>query len=358
MSSKRRGSNRLLVFGLIALLLIVIIFILQQKTTDLQNTYQYEASITPVPSPTLRPIVTQQAIVTYSPAPTKYSAPTATPSVLRTGSRGEMVLQMQTRLAELGYYDGELDGQFGTGTKAAVQSFQRQNGLTTDGEAGTKTLTALYADTAIAYEVPVLPQGNNDFLILVNRKNSLPKDYTPSNLVKVKDIVGNRMTYANEDALAVREAAEALAVMLDAAIADGIQPWKLRESYRTYEQQKRIFDSNVQSLLDSNRYSSRADAIVHTRLTVADPGQSEHHTGLAFDLNVEGRTFGDTAQYAWLARHCWEYGFIMRYTDENEDITGFLGEEWHIRYVGVEHSMKMKELGYCLEEYLEAVKAQ
>ena len=86
---------------------------------------------------------------------------------------------------------------------------------------------------------------------------------------------------------------------------------------------------------------------------MADPGASEHHTGLAFDMTVPNTSmFLGTPQCAWLHEHCWEYGFILRYTDEKQQITGFAGEAWHIRYVGTEHSLAMQQSGQCLEEYL------
>ena len=59
-----------------------------------------------------------------------------------------------------------------------------------------------------------------------------------------------------------------------------------------------------------------------------------------------------------MVTHCWEYGFILRYPDDKSDITGFLGEEWHYRYVGREHSMKMKETGQCLEEYIASLQGR
>ena len=114
---------------------------------------------------------------------------------------------------------------------------------------------------------------------------------------------------------------------------------------------------NVKEYMNKNGLS-RSKAESAARLTVADPGTSEHHTGLAFDVTVPGETFKFTKQCQWLHEHCWEYGFIIRYTDDKQDITGFLGEEWHIRYVGTEHSMNMKNSGLCLEEYLEHVQTE
>ena len=81
--------------------------------------------------------------------------------------------------------------------------------------------------------------------------------------------------------------------------------------------------------------------------TVAIPGTSEHHLGLAVDL------LGKEA-IAWFTEHCWEYGFIVRYTEEKEDITGIIDEPWHFRYVGTEVSLDMKGSGLFLEEYLGA----
>ena len=90
---------------------------------------------------------------------------------------------------------------------------------------------------------------------------------------------------------------------------------------------------------------------------MAEPGTSEHHLGLAFDVNKQGASgFAGTKHSEWLNEHCWEYGFIIRYTKEKEKITGFVAEPWHIRYVGVEHAMYMKEHDLCLEEYVKGLK--
>ena len=90
------------------------------------------------------------------------------------------------------------------------------------------------------------------------------------------------------------------------------------------------------------------------RQTVADPGSSEHHTGLAFDVAITGEaSFGATKQSVWLAQHCWEYGFILRYPADKTAITGISYEPWHIRYVGREHAMIMRIENLCLEEYID-----
>ena len=92
---------------------------------------------------------------------------------------------------------------------------------------------------------------------------------------------------------------------------------------------------------------------------MAAPGTSEHQIGLALDLVSESYQILDekqaeTPEQQWLMAHSWEYGFILRYTEEKQAITGIVDEPWHFRYVGTEVSLDMKDSGLCLEEYLGA----
>ena len=91
---------------------------------------------------------------------------------------------------------------------------------------------------------------------------------------------------------------------------------------------------------------------------VQKPGYSEHNTGLAMDFNTVNDSFKNTNTYAWLMEHAEDYGFVLRYPEDKEDITGIMYEPWHFRYVGVEHAKKMNELHMCLEEYIEYVRSQ
>ena len=83
----------------------------------------------------------------------------------------------------------------------------------------------------------------------------------------------------------------------------------------------------------------------------ARPGHSEHQTGLAMDLNSLKSAFGDTPEGKWLAAHCHEYGFILRYPQGKQNITGYKYESWHIRYVGTDMSYAIHNSGLTLEEY-------
>ena len=361
-SRRRRGSPYL--FMLLAALLLLGLVIIGAHALNTWDTYRAESAVTPVPTATVAPIsVTadpdRPLTASAAPAPTAVShtaAPAPTPGNLAKGSKGEPVERLQTRLQELGYYTGAIDGDFGGGTQRAVEVFQRQNGLDADGIAGQKTLAALYSDAA--KPISFYDTLNTDQPILVNKWHPLPDDFEPADLVTVKDLAGDLLLYDDEKFQGVREAVEALIDMIRAAEADGVTPWKVGGAYRTIADQKRIFNNRVNQYMNGEEALTKAQATSRTRLTVADPGCSEHHTGLAFDLNVPGRYFVDTAQYIWLKQHCWDYGFIMRYTDEKEDITGIIGEEWHVRYVGLDHAKKIQELGYCLEEYIDWLNQQ
>ena len=97
---------------------------------------------------------------------------------------------------------------------------------------------------------------------------------------------------------------------------------------------------------DFRRYSYQADTFS------ARPGFSEHQTGLTIDCNTIDDAFGQTKEAQWLAEHCADYGFIIRFPDGKEDITGYQYEPWHIRYVGVDTAKEIDQLGVSLEEYL------
>ena len=189
--------------------------------------------------------------------------------------------------------------------------------------------------------------------MLVNRTNAVPDGYQPKDLVEMNTYCDPSVVIIKEsNTRAVREAVDALMTMLRAAHRDGITVWQVSEGYRTVQRQQELFDQQVRDYQEKNDLSYD-DAVSATRLTVAEPGTSEHHTGLSFDITVPGTYFKDTEQAAWLAEHCWDYGFIIRYQEDKQEITGYLPEPWHVRYVGTEHSLKMRDHGLCLEEYIE-----
>ena len=170
-------------------------------------------------------------------------------------------------------------------------------------------------------------------VILVNALNPVP-DYFEQNFVNVVD-------YHDVDSRCY----DALVQMLSDCNAAGIE-YTFNSAYRTLKEQTAILEyRTLEHMRDFGL--SFADARAKALTSVAIPGTSEHHLGLAVDL------LGDEA-IAWFTEHCWDYGFIVRYTEEKESITGIIDEPWHFRYVGTEVSLDMKDSGLCLEEYLGA----
>lgn len=299
-------------------------------------------------------ILYSESAQTFVPTPT----PSATPAMLSSGSSGNEVKALQSRLQQLGFYSGVLDGDYGKGTRAAVKLFQAQHGLDDDGIAGQKTLEMLYSNDAQPMLVTPTPAAVQVLAgsqpLLVNRQHPVTSDFAPADLVNLSEYCDSSLVKIKYDGTqGVREAADALLRMLEAAKADGITNWQVSAAYRSYADQQRIFDNKVKSFQNNNPDWSLSRCRSAASVTVADPGASEHHTGLAFDMTVPNTSmFLGTKQCTWLHQHCWEYGFILRYTDEKQQITGFAGEAWHIRYVGTEHSLAMQQSGQCLEEYL------
>lgn len=299
-------------------------------------------------------ILYSESAQTFVPTPT----PSATPAMLSSGSSGDEVKALQSRLQQLGFYSGVLDGDYGKGTRAAVKLFQAQHGLDDDGIAGQKTLEMLYSNDAQPMLVTPTPAAVQVLAgsqpMLVNRQHPVASDFVPADLVNLSEYCDSSLVKIKYDGTqGVREAADALIRMLEAAKADGITNWQVSAAYRSYADQQRIFDNKVKSFQNNNPDWSLSRCRSAASVTVADPGASEHHTGLAFDMTVPNTSmFLGTKQCTWLHQHCWEYGFILRYTDEKQQITGFAGEAWHIRYVGTEHSLAMQQSGQCLEEYL------
>jgi len=113
----------------------------------------------------------------------------------------------------------------------------------------------------------------------------------------------------------------------------GLNLW-IASGYRSYYDQKYIYDNYVSfdGQKNADTYSARA-------------GHSEHQTGLAFDLNTIDVSFANTIEGKWVNENCYKYGFIIRYPYGKDDITGYMYEPWHLRYVGVELATKLYNNG-------------
>lgn len=135
----------------------------------------------------------------------------------------------------------------------------------------------------------------------------------------------------------------ALAAYYQMKEAAGLEGFSLPiiSGFRSYETQKGLYQRYV-----NNYGQAAADRFS------AMPGKSEHQTGLAFDLGWVDDSYGTTAEGKWLAENCYKYGFIIRYPEGKEEITGYMYEPWHVRYLGNPLATDVYNSGLCLEEYL------
>ena len=188
-SYKKKTARSPYLFIALVLVLLTAALILGTRAMNTWKVYEAEAAVTPAPTSTVRPIsvTPDPARVTPPPTAVPTPAPSPTPGLLNSGSQGGEVRRLQVRLQDLGYYRGSIDGDYGTGTKTAVQTFQKINGLDADGIAGQKTLTALYSESAKPAPGPVDTLAEA-MPLLVNAWNPLPEGFEPANLVRVKDV--------------------------------------------------------------------------------------------------------------------------------------------------------------------------
>lgn len=179
----------------------------------------------------------------------------------------------------------------------------------------------------------------NSIYVIINKKHPLPEEYEPEDLVEV-EIKKIRSSCKMRE-----EAAKALEKMFEAAAEDGID-LMLVSGYRSYSYQKGLFET----------YSARDGEEAASRYS-ARAGQSEHQTGLAADLASVDQAcllencFRDTEAGKWLENNSYLFGFILRYPQEKEEITGYIYEPWHFRYIGLQQAYLIHESGLTLEEY-------
>lgn len=181
------------------------------------------------------------------------------------------------------------------------------------------------------------------YLLLANAENPLPQDWT----VQTEDVQNG---YEMD-----KRAAPAMRDMIQAAKEDGVE-LMLCSAYRSVEKQQQLFDRSQQAYMAQGM--SEQEAYAKTATETAIPGTSEHQTGLAADIvtptyQMLDAGFADTPAGQWLSEHAVEYGFVLRYPQDKQEVTGIIYESWHYRFVGRTHARLMKESGLCLEEYLQ-----
>jgi D-alanyl-D-alanine carboxypeptidase len=182
------------------------------------------------------------------------------------------------------------------------------------------------------WPVTYTPEQAASLTVVVNKKHKLPSDYVPA-LVSVS---GGQLR---------PEAASAVKDMLTVANNNSV-PMKIISAYRSYNTQVSTYNKWVE--IDGQAQADRSSARA---------GHSEHQTGLAVDLGMPDGScnleicFGDTAQGKWLAENAPNFGFIIRYENNTESITGYQYEPWHLRYVGADVAKAIVASGKTMDQY-------
>lgn len=181
-------------------------------------------------------------------------------------------------------------------------------------------------------------------LLLVNREYYLPDNYIDT--VNLVNVCGTQERLDSRAAIYYEE-------MFNAAAIEGIYLTPC-SGYRSYDLQKSNFENRI-SYNESLGYS-KIEATVEASKVILPPGTSEHNAGLAMDIINCLDSFENTQAFKWLYENAQDFGFILRYPKDKQDITKIVYEPWHWRFVGVEAAQEMKKSGHCLEEYLGKVK--
>ena len=208
-----------------------------------------------------------------------------------------------------------------------------------------KKLFTVMASSALLASASLSPSEtqaatNKDDILLVNKEHSLSSNYVPSNLV-----IPN-VPFVSDQEKMKSHAADALEELFAQAESEGINLFA-SSGYRSYDYQQEVHQYYV------NQYGEE-----YANQISAKPGESEHQTGLVMDVTSPSvdyqliQEFGDTAAGGWVEEHADDYGFIIRYPEGKQSITGYQYEPWHLRYVGESHAQEIMSGNITLEEYL------
>jgi D-alanyl-D-alanine carboxypeptidase len=176
-------------------------------------------------------------------------------------------------------------------------------------------------------------------IYLANKDNEIEKDYE----IELADINSN---YQFD-----KRAIDELQTMVKDMKKDGVSNVWIQSAYRSYETQEKLYKNKV-TYYENLGYSSE-EAEDKAQKIVSKPNHSDHNLGLAVDFNFVNYDFIYTRAFTWLTENAEDYGFVLRFPEEKEYITGVIHEPWHWRYVGQEHAKRMNKLNLCLEEYVE-----
>ena len=185
----------------------------------------------------------------------------------------------------------------------------------------------ILVSNAVPYTFPA--EAAEELVVVIHEKNNsyMSKDYETS-------LLPVTVSHLND-------------MMKDYTDQGGAVNIMVVSGHRTYDFQQKVFDS-----------SAARNGLEHAQRFVAQPGGSEHHTGLVVDFSIlhadgSSEEYQGQGEYAWINENCQDYGYVVRYETGKEDVTGIWDEPWHFRYIGIPHATEAASQGLCLEEYID-----
>ena len=185
------------------------------------------------------------------------------------------------------------------------------------------------------------PQNDiNGLLFLANRQYTVSSAYEPRDL-EMSDVPGQVRRMRREAGAALRE-------MFQVCKEETGLTLLSISGYRSYEKQEGIYKRKLRTVKGN---------VAKAQEFVAPPGASEHQLGVAMDVGQKHKihleiSFGETEGGKWCRENCWRFGYILRYDEPWEEITGYKYEPWHFRYVGKEYAKEIHEANIPLETWL------
>ncbi|WP_202931039.1 M15 family metallopeptidase [Aminipila terrae] len=213
-----------------------------------------------------------------------------------------------------------------------------------DGKSDGKLPVVVESEKSVSRREALKRDLDKGLFILVNKQNPVDSSYKPEDLTAIKYFAPDRPP---EGRVMRKEAAEAFNKLSEAAAKKG-HTIIVTTAYRSYDFQSNLYNNYV-------KYHGKKEADTFS----AQPGKSEHQTGLAADVSSPSVNYQLTKDYIntpegkWLNDNAYKFGFIIRFPNGKENITGYVYEPWHIRYVGKTAAKEIFNEGLTLEEYLE-----
>ena len=194
---------------------------------------------------------------------------------------------------------------------------------------------------------------DSSYLTLVNKQNPCGEGYAPKSI----SVAASELTLYGKEVKLESAAALAAEALIKELHARGYTDIVITSGYRDYAYQQILFNTYLGNEMAKHPDWTQAQCEAEVLTYSAKPGESEHQTGLCVDLISTDHpsldvAFAENPAYVWLVENAHQFGFILRYPEGKEGVTGYSYEPWHYRFVGAQAASEIHEKGLTLEEYL------